>query len=56
MSDVIRLLGRQADWQRSLKDLSWPEKVKLVAKLRRQVLELRQCGPPGRDDNKERRG
>jgi len=34
MSEIVRLLQKQAQWQRSRKDLSWPEKIRLVEKIR----------------------
>jgi len=54
MSDVTRLLGRQADWQKSLKDLPWPEKVRIVARLRLQVQHLRKRDPSVPDDKNHR--
>ena len=30
MSDVQRLLERQAEWQKRRKSLSWPEKLRMV--------------------------
>jgi ribosomal protein L29 len=45
MTDVAELLARQAKWQKSLRDLSWPEKVRMMAKLRRDLIELRRQRP-----------
>ena len=33
MSDLSELLQRQAEWQRSLRHLPWPEKLRMAAKL-----------------------
>ena len=46
MTDVRALLARQARWQKSLRDLPWPEKVRLAARLRDQIAVLRRSGPP----------
>jgi hypothetical protein len=45
MTDVTELLARQAKWQKSLRDLSWPEKVRMVARLRAQIAALRRTAP-----------
>jgi hypothetical protein len=59
MTDVRGLLERQADWQRALRRLSWPEMLRMAAKLRCAVLNLHRSkrdapsgkaeggGPPG---------
>lgn len=39
--DVQELLRRQAEWQKSRKDLSWPEKIRMVEKVRDSVRALR---------------
>ncbi len=41
MTDVRRMLERQAEWQKTRRDLPWPEKVRIAAKLRSAVLALR---------------
>jgi hypothetical protein len=41
MTDIRELFERHAREQKALKDLSWPEKVRLVARLRLQIIELR---------------
>jgi hypothetical protein len=41
MSEVIKLLERQAAWQKSRKDLSWPEKIRMAEAIRESVLQLR---------------
>ena len=53
MAEIARLLARQTEWQRSLRDLPWPEKVRMAARLRDQILALRRTGPP--DPAKHRR-
>ncbi len=45
MTDVAELLARQAKWQKSLRELPWPEKVKMAARLRDQVAALRRTAP-----------
>jgi len=45
MTDVAELLARQAKWQKSLRKLPWPEKVKMAARLRDQVAALRRTAP-----------
>ena len=41
MSDQKERFERQAKWQKSLRELSWPEKVRMAAKLRDSVRALR---------------
>ena len=41
MSDTQRLLERQARWQKSRKDLSWSEKVRMAERVRATILKLR---------------
>jgi len=45
VTDIADLFKRHTRWQKSLKDLSWPEKVRLVARLRLQIIALRRGGP-----------
>jgi len=45
MSDVSTLLKKQSDWQKSLRNLSWPEKLRMAARLREAVLEFRRRKP-----------
>ena len=41
MTDEIRrLLEQQAAWQRELRDLPWPEKLRRVAAVRESILQL----------------
>ena len=55
MTDIKALFERQARWQKSLRDLPWPEKIRMAAKLRKSIPELRKGAvksgkqPPGRD-------
>ena len=44
MSEVIKLLQRQSAWQKSRKDLSWPEKIRMAEAIRDSVLKLRRSG------------
>jgi hypothetical protein len=41
MNDASELFKRQAAWQKSLRHLPWPEKIRLIARLRDQVKEIR---------------
>jgi hypothetical protein len=41
MTDVRRILERQVEWQRTLRDLPWPAKVRIAEKLRSAVIALR---------------
>ena len=41
MDDVRRMLERQEEWQKTLRDLPWPEKLRMAAKLRSAVIALR---------------
>jgi hypothetical protein len=45
MSEIQKLLQRQAAWQRTRARLSWAEKVHMAEAVRRSVLQLRQAGP-----------
>lgn len=40
MSDVEKLLERQARWQESRRLLSWPEKLRLVAAVRETLCQF----------------
>jgi hypothetical protein len=42
MPDVKRLLEQQADWQRSRRNLSWPEKLRMVVAWRETLLVFRE--------------
>ena len=41
MTEVIRLLERRAEWQKSRKTLSWPEKIRMAERVRTSVARLR---------------
>ena len=41
MTDVRRLLERQAEWQRARGGLSWPEKVRMAEAMREAIHQLR---------------
>lgn len=43
MSDLSTLLKRQAEWQRTLRDISWPEKLRMAARVRDSVIKLRRA-------------
>ena len=44
MSDIQQLLRRQAEWQKSRKSLSWPEKIRMAEAIRESVLQFRCIG------------
>jgi hypothetical protein len=41
MTDIQRLLERQAKWQKSRRSLSWPEKVRMAEAMREAIHHLR---------------
>lgn len=41
MSDPQELFERQANWQKSLRELPWAEKLRMAARLRDSVVKLR---------------
>jgi len=43
MSDPSTLLKRQAEWQRTLRDIPWPEKLRMAARVRDSVIKLRRA-------------
>ena len=45
MSEIKRLLERQARWQAARPTLSWPEKVRMVEAVRESVAGLRGTDP-----------
>jgi hypothetical protein len=50
MTDVERLLERQALWQHSQRTLSWPEKIRLAERMRPAIEAFRRRraqGPRG---------
>jgi hypothetical protein len=42
MTEIPERLKKQAQWQKSRRDLSWPEKVRLAETMRDSVERLRQ--------------
>ena len=54
MTDLEDMLKRQAQWQKSRKSLTWPEKIRMAERVRERVKQLReqprptQPGPPKR--------
>ena len=53
MTDMRRLLERQAEWQKTRNRLSWPEKVRMAEAVRESLRQLRRApsgrtGPPSR--------
>ena len=61
MTNVRQVRERQADWQKSRRHSSWPEKVHQAEAVRDSVRQLREMAdkPPGqspyRADNKSKR-
>lgn len=45
MSDAAAELARQAAWQKSRRDLPWPEKVRMVRVMRASIAALRKTWP-----------
>ena len=45
MDDAKKLLERQAVWQKSLKLLSWPEKIRIAEAIRESIVQIRSTGP-----------
>jgi hypothetical protein len=41
MTDIQLLLKKQALWQRSRRNLSWPEKIRMAERVRDSILSLR---------------
>jgi hypothetical protein len=39
--EIRHLLQRQAQWQKNLKNLSWPEKIRVAEQLRDSIAKLR---------------
>ena len=40
MTDIPELFRRQAEWQKSLRQLSWPEKLQMAARVRDSVVKF----------------
>ena len=53
MFDFQDLFRRQAEWQKSLRHLPWPEKIRMAARLRESILKLRRlkASPPDHADD-----
>jgi hypothetical protein len=47
MTDIGKLLGRQAEWQKRQQALTWPEKVRMAEAIRESVAKLRRPRQPG---------
>jgi hypothetical protein len=45
MDDVMKLLERQAAWQKGRKTLPWPEKIRIAEAIRESILQIRSTGP-----------
>jgi hypothetical protein len=45
MSDPQPLFDRQAEWQKSRKALSWPEKIRMAERMRESILRLKRAAP-----------
>ena len=41
MTDLERLLKQQADWQKSRRALTWPEKIRMAERVRESIRQLR---------------
>jgi len=41
MTDIQRMLERQAQWQKSRQLLTWPEKIRMAERVRESVRQLR---------------
>ncbi len=49
MSNVDEMLKRQAQWQKSRQQLTWPEKIRMAEQVRDSVVALRSsAGQPSR--------
>jgi hypothetical protein len=47
MTDIQQMLERQALWQRSRQNLSWPEKIRMAERVRDSIVPLRAMTPSG---------
>jgi hypothetical protein len=41
MTEIERMLERQAEWQKSRQSLTWPEKLRLAERVRESIRQLR---------------
>jgi hypothetical protein len=59
MSEVLKLLERQARWQKSRKDLSWAEKIRMAERVRADAARWsstgRKASPPSRKPASDRK-
>jgi hypothetical protein len=55
MSDVLKLLERQAKWQKSRAALSWPEKIRMAEAIRESIQQLRASASPEDRETARRR-
>jgi len=46
-----RRFERQADWQKSLRTLPWPEKIRMAEKVKESIKQLRAA--PSHKENRE---
>jgi hypothetical protein len=46
MTDLEHMLERQAQWQKSRKSLTWPEKIRMAERVRESVRQLRALPRP----------
>jgi len=46
MSEIEQLLERQAQWQKSRRSPSWPEKIRMAEQIRDSVALLRSTAAP----------
>jgi hypothetical protein len=46
MSDIQRLLEKQARWQKARKALSWPEKIRMAERIPESAIRLRATAGP----------
>jgi len=56
MTDIHQLLARQALWQKHLKDLAWPEKIRMVEATREAIVRLRATAPRKRVEERNGQG
>ncbi len=55
MTDVPERLKKQAEWQKSRRNLSWPEKVRRAEAIRDSVESLRRTASTGNPPRRVRR-
>jgi hypothetical protein len=47
MTDIRRLLERQAEWQKARAGLSWPEKIRMAEAMRETLRQFRGTSTSG---------